>query len=298
MVNYEYLTKEQLINELKEKDKYIDDLKEANTEAKNYAELKTELFSIISHELKTPLNIIFGAIQLMENIHKGQEKCSYSKPINKYLKTMRQNCYRLLRLINNFIDMNKIEVGFLKLNLTNNDIVKTIEDITLSVVEFAQAKQINIIFDTEIEEKIIATDSEKIERVILNLLSNSIKFTESGGTIEVYIRNLEENIAIAIKDNGSGMPEEMLEKIFDIFSQVDSSLRRQAEGSGIGLFLSKSIIEMHGGRIYAKSQLGVGSEFIIEIPTRIIEDSKVAEVAISAERRIEKIHIEFADIYS
>ncbi|EQB86345.1 signal transduction histidine kinase [Clostridium punense] len=298
MVNYEYLTKEQLINELKEKDKYIYDLKKANEEAKNYAELKTELFSIISHELKTPLNIIFGAIQLIENIHKEQENCKYCRPLNKYLKTMRQNCYRLLRLINNFIDMNKIEIGFFKLNLTNNDIVKTIEDITLSVVEFAQAKQINIIFDTEIEEKIIATDSEKIERVILNLLSNSIKFTDSGGIIEVYIKNLEESIVIAVKDNGSGMPEEMLEKIFDIFSQVDSSLRRQAEGSGIGLFLSKSIIEMHGGKIYAKSKLGIGSEFIIEIPTRIIEDSKVAEVAISAERRIEKIHIEFADIYS
>lgn len=261
-------------------------------EAQEYNKLKTQLFSTISHELKTPLNIIFGAVQLLEKMHS-------SASLDKYTKIMKQNCYRLLRLINNLIDINKIEIGFYKLDLHNCDIVKIIEDITLSIVDYTDSKDIELIFDTDIEEKITACDAEKLERVMLNLLSNAIKFTEPGGSILVNIYDKDDSIMISVKDSGIGIPEDMLDKIFETFRQVDSSLRRKAEGSGIGLSLAKSLIEMHGGKISARSSYGKGSEFIIELPVHLIEEkNSAAAEAAAMDSRIETVHIEFSDIYS
>ncbi|MBL4935861.1 PAS domain-containing sensor histidine kinase [Clostridium sp. YIM B02515] len=261
--------------------------------ALEYNSLKTQFFSTISHELKTPLNIIFGSVQLLEKL---------DTPIHlkKYLKIMKQNCYRLIRLINNLIDINRIEVGFYKLQLKNYDIVKIIEDITLSVVEYTNSKGIELIFDTDVEEKIIACDAEKLERVILNLLSNAIKFTEPGGEIQVNMYDKEDIIIISIKDTGSGIPNEMLDKIFETFRQVDSSLRRKAEGSGIGLSLAKSLIEMHNGKISVKSEYGKGSEFIIELPVKLIanEDAVITRSINDSNNKIETVNIEFSDIYS
>lgn len=268
-------------------------------EANKYNELKTKLFSTISHELKTPLNIIFSSVQLLEDYYSDNLLLSENNMLSKYSGIMKQNCYRLIRLIDNVIDMNKIEVGFFDLNLKNNNIIKVIEDITVSIVEFAKRKNINIIFDTEVEEKITACDSEKLERVMLNLLSNAIKFTNSGGNIYVNIYDREEYILISVKDNGIGIPKNMQDKIFDTFTQVDSSLTRNFEGSGIGLSLAKSIVEMHKGEITTKSELGIGSEFIIKLPIKPIEQeidegNKECE---NINQNVEKIRIQFSDIY-
>lgn len=268
-------------------------------ESEKYSKLKTQLFSTISHELKTPLNIIFSSLQLMETLYSAGKFTSENDTFLKYSKIMKQNCYRLLRLINNLIDMNKIELGFFNLNLKNSDIVKIIEDITLSVVEYANLKNINLIFDTEIEEMLMAFDPEKFERIILNLLSNAIKFTSSGGEICVNISKQNNYIFISIKDTGCGIPEDMLEKIFDTFTQVDSSFKRCAEGSGIGLSLAKSLVEMHGGEISVKSKVGVGSEFIIRIPIKLVKDKsdKVFNECEKLNSLVENIKLEFSDIY-
>lgn len=268
-------------------------------ESKEYNNLKTQLFSTISHELKTPINIIYSSLQLLEKLYKDRQFTFTTESFPSYSKIMKQNCHRLIRLINNVIDMNKVEVGFLSLHLKNDNIIKVIEDITLSVVEYAKLKNINVIFDTEIEEKITAFDEEKIERIILNLLSNSIKFTEHGGQIDVSIYDKKDYILISVKDNGVGIPQDMLEKIFNTFTQVDTSLRRQAEGSGIGLSLVKSFIEMHEGKITARSQLGIGSEFIITLPIKLVEselnenNNKTRDLNYN----VEKTKIEFSDIY-
>lgn len=268
-------------------------------ESKEYNNLKTQLFSTISHELKTPINIIYSSLQLLEKLYKDSQFTFNTESFPNYSKIMKQNCHRLIRLINNVIDMNKIEVGFLSLHLKNDNIIKVIEDITLSVVEYAKLKNINVIFDTEIEEKITAFDEEKIERIILNLLSNSIKFTELGGQIDVAMYDKKDYILISVKDNGVGIPQDMLEKIFNTFTQVDTSFRRQAEGSGIGLSLVKSFIEMHEGEITARSQLGIGSEFIIKLPIKLVEselnenNNKTRDLNYN----VEKTKIEFSDIY-
>ncbi|MDV3427269.1 MAG: PocR ligand-binding domain-containing protein, partial [Bacillota bacterium] len=234
--------------------------------SKEYNRTKTQFFSIISHELKTPLNIIFSSLQLMESIHNGSSSLHEDGKFSKYSEIMKQNCYRMIKLVNNFIDMNKIELGFSNLKLKNCNVVKFIEDITLSVVEYGKLKNINIIFDTETEEIITAFDLGKLERILLNLLSNAMKFTPAHGTIYVNIYDKNEYILISVMDTGIGIPENMLDKIFDPFILVDSSLKRNAEGSGIGLSIVKSLVEMHGGRILVKSQIGIGSEFIIKLP--------------------------------
>lgn len=266
---------------------------------KKYEKLKTEFFSTISHELKTPLNVILGTTQLLDSIQKEAQRNEVEK-IDKYIKIMKQNCYRLLRLINNLIDINKLDSGFLKLDLKNYNIVEVIENICLSVVEYVKSKKINIVFDTEVEEKIMALDADKIERVILNLLSNAVKFTGENGEITINIYDKGENIIISVKDTGIGIPQDMLEKIFTRFKQVNSSLSKKSEGSGIGLSLVKSIVKLHGGEIEVRSEFEKGSEFIIKLPVTKIENKLTHqdEIAIASETNVERIHIEFSDIYS
>lgn len=255
----------------------------------------------MSHEFRTPLNIILGSVQLMEGkINKGQNEFSLLK-LSKYIKMVKQNCYRLLRLINNLIEISRVDIVFLELDLKNYNIVEVIEDITLSVVEYVKNKEITLTFDTEIEEKIMACDLDKVERVMLNLLSNAIKFTDQNGHIWVTIADQKDEIVISVKDTGIGIPDHMLDKTFDRFRQVSPLLTRTHEGSGIGLSLIKSIIEAHGGRISVKSEYGKGAEFIIHMPVKIVKEEEAAiDFKKDMEKdhsKIEKIKVELSDIY-
>jgi signal transduction histidine kinase len=268
-------------------------------ESKKLNELMTQRFSILSHELKTPLNIIFSSIQLLESYYNHGTITAENNIFTKYADIMKQNCYRLTRLINNIIDINKIELGFFTLELENKNIVKVIEDITMSVIQCASIKKINVIFDTEVEEKIVCCDPEKIERIVLNLLSNAIKYTEIGGNVQVNLYVKDEDLIISVKDDGIGIPEDMIEKIFDTFTQVDSSLRRYAEGSGIGLAIVRSLVKIHGGDIKVISKLGEGSEFIIKFPIYVKEDSMSLEAYedLNSKNYEERVKIEFSDVY-
>lgn len=267
-------------------------------ETMEYNRFITEFFANISHELKTPLNIIFSSVQLLILLKDNSDKETAQKK-EKYLYVMKQNCYRLVRLINNILDITKYDSGFIVLHLRNNDIVRVIENITMSIVSYAESKNINIVFDTQIEEKVIAFDEEKIERVILNLLSNALKFTNEGGFIYVNIMDDVDNekVIISVKDSGIGIPDDKKEQIFNRFVQVDKTLRRNAEGTGIGLSLVKSFVELHEGTIEVKSELEKGSEFIIKLPAREIENTTCGETEIKSNIS-ERINLEFSDIYS
>ncbi|HDK7143712.1 TPA: PAS domain-containing sensor histidine kinase [Clostridium botulinum] len=260
-------------------------------ESREYNKLITEFLSNISHELKTPLNVIFTAVQLLGFYEKDVD---YEKQ-DKYLKLIKQNCYRLMKLINNLLDTTKLDSGYLKLNLVNYNIVNLIEEITLSVTSYAESKGINIIFDTNVEEKIIAVDTDKIERIILNLLSNAIKFTNPGGNIFVNVKDSGKNVYIHVKDTGVGIPSDKLESIFERFFQVDKTLKKNKEGTGIGLHLVKSFVEMHSGTVTIKSELGKGTEFIIKLPAVVCE-KQVKSKNIIYEANIERINMEFSDI--
>jgi signal transduction histidine kinase/ABC-type uncharacterized transport system substrate-binding protein len=286
--------------QLEELNKEVEVKENLLEEAKEYEIIKDQFFSTISHELKTPLNIILGVVQLVDKTFCEQKFCVHHERLKKYMNISKQNCFRLVKLINNLIDINKFDSGFMQMELKNYNIVSVIENITQSIAEYIESKGIQFIFDTEIEEKISYCDAEKLERVMLNLLSNAIKFTEPGGTIMVNIYDKKESILISVKDTGIGIPVDMKEKIFDRFTQVDSSLRRRAEGSGIGLSLVKSIVQLHNGTISLKSKLGSGSEFIIELPVLSVgvESYEQEEVTAPILNNVEKISIEFSDIYS
>lgn len=273
--------KEQVIDKILENDK-----------------VKTEFFSNISHELRTPLNVILGSTQLME-LYLKSDYANSKERVKRNIAIMKQNCYRLSRLVNNIIDISKIDAKAFEIHLKNCNIVSVVEEITLSVSDYIESKGINLVFDTDIEEKIMACDEEKIERILLNLLSNAIKFTPQCGEILVNVNDRDNGLCIKVKDNGVGIPENKQSMIFQRFCQIDEILTRQHEGSGIGLSLVKSLVEMHGGTITFESKVGIGTSFIINLPyKKVDEEEEVQYNTYVKQAHIEKINVEFSDIYS
>jgi signal transduction histidine kinase len=278
---------------LKKENKESNDLLSESREKNKFI---TEFFSNISHELKTPLNVIFSSLQMLNLYNENIEEEIIIKR-KKYLEIMKQNSLRLIKLINNLLDMTKFDSGFITLNTKNGNIVSLVEDITMSVVSFAENKQIEIIFDTEVEEKQMAFDGDKIERIILNLLSNALKFTNKGGKVFICIYDHEDSIGISVKDTGIGIPKDKQELIFERFGQVDKTLRRNYEGTGIGLSLVQSYVKLHKGKIRVISEIDKGTEFIITLPVYLVEenDNEKKEIEKSI---IERANIELSDIYT
>ncbi|MFZ5353071.1 MAG: ATP-binding protein [Bacillota bacterium] len=279
------------IKKYEEKLKVIDETKE-------YERARSNFFANLSHELRTPVNIIYSALQMMEFLTRG-EKCENAVKLSKHMGIIKQNCYRLIRLVGNLIDVTKIDAEHYTINPRNIDIVKIVENITLSISEYVESKQLNLIFDTEIEEKIIGCDPDMIERIMLNLLSNAVKFTPEKGYIYVDI-SLDDNlIRISVRDTGIGIPKDKQSRIFERYVQNGEISSNGMQGSGIGLSLVKSIVEMYGGSIRLKSECGKGSEFIIELPDKTLEgDAEEAAAAVDIRAgNIDKISIEFSDIY-
>ena len=265
-------------------------------EAIHLESIRNEFFGNISHEFKTPLNIILGIVQLID---KNIELDNITKEnLIRHVDIMKQNSYRLLRLVNNLIDISRIDIGYYNLQPSNYNIVKVIEDITLSIAEYVKHKKINLIFNTDVEEITLACDPDKIERVILNLLSNAIKYTDDNGDIYVSLNKVNEDVVVSVKDSGVGIPNDKLELIFDRFGQANDILSRRCEGSGIGLSIVKSIVEMHGGKIDVFSEIGKGSEFVFNIPIKILEEENVILTCDNKDYHVEKCNIEFSDIYS
>lgn len=260
---------------------------------KKHEEVKNEFFANISHELRTPLNIFYSTLQLLD-IKSNDMSVDFRQVYENNKQYLKINCKRMLRLINNIIDITKIDVGFTKAKFTNCDIVRVVEDITLSVINYANNKNINIVFDTEVEEHIIKCDSSMIERAILNLLSNAIKFTKENGNIFVNLYKDENWVHIIVKDDGIGIPISIQDIIFERFVQGDKSLTRLNEGSGIGLSIVKSIVELNNGEIYLDSDEENGTEFEILLPNEKLEGD---EYEYNHEIDIDKIELEFSDIY-
>ena len=281
-----------------------EELREENTEsrrlleeARAFEQVKNDFFSNLSHELRTPLNVIMSSLQLLESHLKKSTDYDKNNKRGKYINIMRQNCYRQLRLVSNIIDITKMDSGFFELKMKNLNIVSVVENITLSVSEYVKSRSIELIFDTDFEEKIIAIDPDSIERIILNLLSNAVKFTMEGGSIFVNMCDKGDSVLISVKDSGVGIPREKQDMIFERFRQVDKSLTRDHEGSGIGLSLVKSLIEMHNGKFSVESEYKNGSTFFIELPVRTVEEEYHAIEEINPRNNVEKIHLEFSDIY-
>lgn len=280
--------------------------------------LKSRFFANISHEFRTPLTLIMG--QTGNVLTKVQDPDMKSQ-----LQMSMRNANRLLRLINQLLDLSKIEAGGMTLNAAPQNIVPLLRSLTSSFESFAKKKGIGLKFDCAHESVIVNCELDKIEKIIYNLLSNALKFTPDGGTVGVQLSvvseqlsvnseqlsvvseqlsglgegNLESHLLIAVRDTGIGISADRLPHIFDRFYQVDASQTREQEGTGIGLSLTKELVELHGGSISVESQEGVGSTFKIELPVLSEADYSSAILGEETEKNprefaVETVYDDFA----
>ncbi|MDB1921948.1 ATP-binding protein [Clostridium tertium] len=258
---------------------------------------KSEFFANISHEFKTPINVIYSSVQLL-NLYKNKNDREFMGYYLKYKNNIKQNCLRSFKLIDNIIDASRINKGNYEANFNNINIVELVEKITNSITPYVEIKNIMVLFDTNIEELIIKCDVYMVERIILNLLSNAIKFTPKNGKIIVSINDKENEVEIRVRDTGIGIPKEMKDKIFNKFTQVDKSLNRSKEGSGIGLSLVKSLVDLLNGKIYLNTEYENGSEFVLNLPKdKIVEEEWIDYKKEGYKLNVEKISVELSDIY-
>lgn len=264
----------------------------------NVLKIQDEIYSNVSHELKTPISVIYSANQMMDIYLKNNNLEENKQKICDYNNIIKQNCYRLTKLVNNIVDLTKGNSGFLEIKLNNVNIVEVVENIVRSIKDYVRLKDLDIVFDTDVEEKIIACDSIKIERVMLNLISNAIKFSNPKGKILINVFDKGNVVEIAVKDEGIGIEKKHMEYLFQRFYQADKSLSRNAEGTGIGLSLIKKIVDLHGGNISVESEVGKGSIFKVMLPAKKTENPVIEDKTSYYNNKIEMVNIEFSDIYS
>lgn len=230
--------------------------------------LKNEFFGNLSHEFKTPINVLLSTAQLLEVNH---SKGIADHVMFEIIKIIKRNSYRLLRLVDNLIESTKIDTGSAEMNYFNYDIVQVTEDLVDSCISYANNYKIKIIFDTEVEELKIALDIDKYEKIILNLISNAIKYNKENGEIFVNLLVRNNKVVIEVIDTGIGIAQEKIKYIFQRFMQINKSFIRDVEGSGIGLYMVKSLVELHKGEIEVESVEGKGSKFIVTLPKITVE---------------------------
>lgn len=256
---------ELLNNDLEKKvEARTEDLKQAVMVLKHSDSVKTRFLANMSHELRTPLNgIIATANALNEKIF-GE----INEKQEKYIKNIILSSNHLLQLINDILDITKIEVGKMTLNISRYSVKDLIEESIEIIKTLAYRKNIEIYKIINPENFIIELDSRKTKQILYNLLSNAVKFTPEGGKVIVEVALLDDFVRFSVKDNGIGIKEEDHEKVFKEFEQVDNSYEREYEGTGLGLSLSKKLVELHGGEMFLISKANVGTEVFFTIPLK------------------------------
>jgi putative nucleotidyltransferase with HDIG domain len=236
-------------------------LQSSNEKLKSIDKIKTQFFANVSHELRTPLTLILAPLDSLLSGRSG----SLSPSQRDGLETMRRNGVRLLKLINNLLDLAKLEEGKMRLKVKAVKVNEFVGSILATVKPTADRKRLSLFFQHPPAEVEVSIDPDQFEKVVLNLLSNALKFTPEKGRVTVYLEERETVVVLAVEDTGVGIPPDMLEAVFDRFRQVDGSMSRTHEGTGIGLALAKEVVTLHGGTIRAESEAGRGARFIVEM---------------------------------
>ena len=227
--------------------------------------LKSQFYENISHEFRTPLTLIKGRHEeILSNLSKSQQL-----HLKKHFDSSLANTKKLERLINELLDLSKLEAGSLKIKKSRKDFRQIVNQSTDSFIALCKKKKIEIKVSNPDHPVMVFIDSRKIEHVMENLLFNAIDFTPTGGWIDIGVSIKESFVECCIRDSGEGIPEKALGHIFERFYQADTSLTRSHEGSGIGLALVKDIVEIHDGTITVESKLGEGALFTFVLPLDI-----------------------------
>ncbi len=253
---------------------YVKSLHDITAE-KKIDQLKTEFVSTVSHELRTPLTSIKGYVDLLLE----QEAGSINQTQREFLRIVKQNNDRLVTLINDLLDISKIESGRVHFKIKTQNLTEILTEVTDTFKMLANQKK--QIFKLDISNNLpeIAADRDRLSQVVANLVSNAIKYTPTGGTIKVRAMQKDSRVEVRVTDNGMGISQEDQDSLFTKFFRVDSSLTREVGGTGLGLSICKTIIELHGGKIWVDSDFGKGSTFIFSIPIyKVIEEEKMKRI--------------------
>ena len=234
-------------------------LEKAHNQLKALDSFKSQLFANITHEFKTPLAMVLAPLEMILQGEMGE----LSTTQNATFQSMFRSGLKLLKMIDDLLDLSKLEESKLRLKIAEQDLVEYLRGLIAQVQPLAQRKGIELLFETDVELCLVWCDPDRIERVFLNLLSNATKFAQPGGHILVKLRDLAGTVQVLVQDDGPGFPPEKAQQIFERFYQVDMGGTRRYGGTGIGLALAKEICELHGGRIWAESSSG--ARFTVEL---------------------------------
>ncbi len=266
---------------------------EENDELERTLSNQEKFFSFISHEFKTPLTVTMSAVQAIELICKNE----LSDIAKKYIKKIYQSSLQQVRLVNNLLDITRADAGYLKVNKKNMDIVRMTKLIIKSILVYANEKNVNIECSSSSKEIYLGIDDEKYERILLNLLSNAIKFSPIKGNIYVNIEENDGLVFITVKDEGPGIPEDKQKVIFERFGQVNNSLTRESEGTGIGLYIVNLLVNALSGEIKLESKLGQGSAFKVILPIEIVEEEDILKGNLMDDGLVRTVNVEFSNVY-
>jgi signal transduction histidine kinase len=271
-----------LFQELKDRTqelaRYNDEIKMANEKLRELDRLKSSFVSNVSHELRTPLTAIEG---LADNLLDGVTGPLTAKQAS-YMIGIRESTERLERLINDLLDLSVIEAGKAALKPTSFPIMRLLREVTDTLKPMADEKQITVEINSTNGHSMAWADRDKVTQVLTNLIGNAVKFTPRRGKVSMVVDSIKEAwLEVSISDNGPGIPPEEATKIFDEFYQMNQPGRDKSRGVGLGLAISKKLVEMHGGKIGVESTVGRGSSFSFTIPAYYPHD---ADASVSVER--------------
>jgi signal transduction histidine kinase len=236
-------------------------LESAHSQLKRLDRFKSEVFANITHELKTPLTLILAPLALLIEGRLG----NVSDAQRSTLQSMQRSGVKLSRMIEDLLDLSKLEESRLRLRIEQHDLVAYLRSLLAQIEPLAQRKSISLALQASCEQALVWCDIERMERVLINLLSNATKFTDAGGCIHVTLRDEGDTVLVQVADSGVGFPAHLSKEVFERFFQVEMGGTRRYGGAGLGLALAKELVELHDGEIWAESVPGEGACFRVRL---------------------------------
>ncbi|KPJ61366.1 MAG: hypothetical protein AMJ46_01285 [Latescibacteria bacterium DG_63] len=245
-------------------------LEETNQDLMSLNQMKEVFLATLSHELRSPLTCIVSFAELLHE----KEKTLPEKERRKFVSMMHEQACKLMELTEQLMDLSKLEKGVLELELTEIDINEVIHSAYVALEPTARSKNIELRMDLDLALRPILADGTKLRQVVLNLVGNAIKFTDEAGRVVVSTRASGNWIELSVEDTGIGLSNEEISRIFGLFAQVSQSSQNRPKGLGLGLYLVKGFVDLHGGRVTVESVKGEGTTFKVYLPTKLEKDSE------------------------
>ena len=240
------------------------ELNEANAKLRELSEMKEEFLALTTHDLRSPLTVISGVISFFTSGRLGE----LSPEQKNMVSMMERNTQSLIELVNDLLDASKLESGTMRLELASFDMRGLVDELRESMEPLAKEKGIELIETLPADLPPVSADRAKLRRVLLNLLSNAVKFTRKGGTVEVRAAREGDRVRVAVRDTGVGIAPDDVARLFDKYEQARSRATRGEKGTGLGLYITKQIVELHGSEIKVDSEVGKGSTFSFTLPLK------------------------------